>query len=75
MIKEKSKRSNSWEERNFMIPVLKERKIRIKAVLGRYVSKDTIVIKNNVTVSFLCLLAAPWCWGCAPHKNLTAMEE
>ena len=30
---------------------------------GSHISKDTTVIMNNVTVSFLCLLAAPWCGG------------
>ena len=36
--------------------------------------KDTIVIINNVTVSFLCLFTAPWCWGYAPHKNLIEIQ-
>ena len=36
--------------------------------------KDTIVIMNNVTVSFLCLFTAPWCGGCAPHTNLIEIQ-
>ena len=41
---------------------------------GNHSSKDTIVIMNNVTVSFLCLLAAPWDGGRVPHQNFKAME-
>ena len=28
---------------------------------GSNINKDTRVIMSNVTVSFLCLLAPPWC--------------
>ena len=41
---------------------------------GKNSSKDTMVIMNNVTVSFLCLLAAPWDGGRVPHQNFKAME-
>ena len=41
---------------------------------GNHSSKDTMVIMNNVTVSFLCLLAAPWDGGRVPHQNFKAME-
>ena len=41
---------------------------------GNHSSKDTMVIVNNVTVSFLCLLAAPCDGGRVPHQNFKAME-
>ena len=41
---------------------------------GNHNSKDTMVIMNNVTVSFLCLLAAPWDAGRVPHQNFKATE-
>ena len=41
---------------------------------GNHSSKDTMVIMNNVTVSFLCLLAAPWDGGRVSHRNFKAME-
>ena len=51
---------------------VKERKVNI--ISGTHNSKDTMVIINNVTVSFLCLLAAPWDGGRVPHQNFKAME-
>ena len=47
---------------------------KVATTYGCQISKDTTVIKSNVTVSFLCLLAAPWCGWRAPQQNLTAIE-
>ena len=41
-----------------LLPVKKEKRPRTN---GSNINKDTIVIMSNVTVSFLCLLAPPWC--------------
>ena len=43
-------------------------------IYGNHNSKDTMFIMNNVTVSFLCLLAAPWDGGRVPHQNFKAMD-
>ena len=61
---------------------LKRKNVRLKDLsvdkvytgYGKNSSKDTMVIMNNVTVSFLCLLAAPWDGGRVPHQNFKAME-
>ena len=61
---------------------LKRKNVRLKDLSvdkvytgnGKNSSKDTMVIMNNVTVSFLCLLAAPWDGGRVPHQNFKAME-
>ena len=61
---------------------LKRKNVRLKDLsvdkvytgYGKNSSKDTMVIMNNVTVSFLCLLAAPWDGGRVPHQKNKAME-
>ena len=61
---------------------LKRKNVRLKDLSvdkvytgnGKNSSKDTMVIMNNVTVSFLCLMAAPWDGGRVPHQNFKAME-
>ena len=61
---------------------LKRKNVRLKDLsvdkvytgYGKNSSKDTMVIMNNVTVSFLCLMAAPWDGGRVPHQNFKAME-
>ena len=63
-------KDNFREER--LCITVKERKVDI--TYGNHNSKDTMVIINNVTVSFLCLLAAPWEGGRVPHQNFKAME-
>ena len=51
-----------------------ERETKVCTTCGNHSSKDTMVIMNNQTVSFLCLLAAPWDGGRVPHQNFKAME-
>ena len=51
-----------------------ERRTKVCTTYGNHSSKDTMVIMNNVTVSFLCLLAAPLDGGRVPHQNFKAME-
>ena len=51
-----------------------ERRTKIYTGYGKNISKDTMIIMNNVTVSFLCLLAAPCDGGRVPHQNFKAME-
>ena len=51
-----------------------ERRTKVCTTNGNHNSKDTMVIMNNVTVSFLCLLAAPCEGGRLPHQNFKAME-
>ena len=51
-----------------------EKEIKEYTTNGNHSSKDTMVIMNNATVSFLCLLAAPWDGGRVPHQNFKAME-
>ena len=51
-----------------------EKGTKLCTTYGSHNSKDTMVIMNNVTVSFLCLLAAPWEGGRVPHQNFKAME-
>ena len=51
-----------------------EEETKLCTTYGNHSSKDTMVIMNNVTVSFLCLLAAPWDGGRVPHQNFKAME-
>ena len=67
-VKDNSKRKNVTK----LGITLKETKIYI--TYGNNNSKDTMVVMNNVTVSFLCLLAAPWDGGRVPHQNFKAME-
>ena len=50
-----------------------EKGTQVYTTYGNHSSKDTMVIMNNVTVSFLCLLAAPWDGGRVPHKKFKAM--
>ena len=47
---------------------------KVDVTYGNHNSKDTMVIINNVTVSFLCLLAAPWKGERVPHQKFKAME-
>ena len=61
---------HNFREETLCITV-KERKVGI--TYGNHNSKDTVVI-INVTVSFLCLLAAPWDGGRVPHQNFKAIE-
>ena len=51
-----------------------EKGTKLYTTYGNHSSKDTMVIMNNVTVSFLCLLAAPWDGGRVPHQNFKAIE-
>ena len=51
-----------------------EERTKVYTTNGNDNSKDTMVIMNNVTVSFLCLLAAPCDGGRVPHQNFKAME-
>ena len=51
-----------------------KKETKVYTTYGNHNSKDTMVIMNNVTVSFLCLLAAPWDGGRVPHQNFKAME-
>ena len=51
-----------------------EKETKVYTTYGNHSSKDTMVIMNNVTVSFLCLLAAPCDGGRVPHQNFKAME-
>ena len=51
-----------------------EKGTKLYTTYGNHSSKDTMVIMNNVTVSFLCLLAAPWEGGRVPQQNFKAME-
>ena len=51
-----------------------EERTKVYTTNGNHSSKDTLVIMNNVTVSFLCLLAAPCDGGRVPHQNFKAME-
>ena len=39
-----------------------------------YNRRDTTVTINNVMVSFLFLLVAPWCLGFYPQQTLIAMD-
>ena len=67
-VKDNSKRKNVTK----LGITLKETKIYI--TYGNNNSNDTRVVMNNVTVSFLCLMAAPWDGGRVPHKTFKAME-
>ena len=67
-VKDNSKRKNVTK----LGITLKETKIYI--TYGNNNSKDTRVVMNNVTVSFLCLMAAPWDGGRVPHQTFKAME-
>ena len=69
-IKYNFKRKNVGKER--LCITVKERKVNV--IYGNHNSKDTMVIMNNVAVSFLCLLAAPCDGGRVPHQNFKAME-
>ena len=51
-----------------------EKETKVYTTYGNHSSKDAMVIINNVTVSFLCLLAAPCDGGRVPHQNFKAME-
>ena len=51
-----------------------KKETKVYTTYGNHSSKDTMVIMNNVTVSFLCLLAAPSDGGRVPHQNFKAME-
>ena len=51
-----------------------EKETKVYTTYGNRSSKDTMVIMNNVAVSFLCLLTAPWDGGRVPHQNFRAME-
>ena len=51
-----------------------EKEIKEYTTNGKHSSKDTMVIMNNATVSFLYLLATPWDGGRVPHPNFKAME-
>ena len=51
-----------------------KKETKVYTTYGNHNSKDTMVIMNNVTVSFLCLLAAPCDGGRVPHQNFKAME-
>ena len=51
-----------------------EKGTKLYTTYGNHSSKDIMVIMNYVTVSFLCLLAAPWDGGRVPHQNFKAME-
>ena len=51
-----------------------EKETKLSTTYGNHSSKDTVVIMNNVTVSFLCLLTAPWDGRRVPHQNFKAME-
>ena len=51
-----------------------EKGLKVYTTYGNHSSKDTMVIMNNVTVSFLCLLAALRDGGRVPHQNFKAME-
>ena len=51
-----------------------EKGTQVYTTYDNHSSKDTMVIMNNVTVSFLCLLAAPCHGGRVPHQNFKAME-
>ena len=51
-----------------------EKGTKLYTTYGNHSSKDTMVIMNNVKVSFLCLLAAPWDGGRVPNQNFKAME-
>ena len=51
-----------------------ERRTKVYTTYGNQSSKDTMVIINNVTVSFHCLLAAPCHGGRVPHQNFKAIE-
>ena len=51
-----------------------EKETKVYTTYGNHSSKDTMVIMNNVTVSFLCLLAAPWDGRRVPHQNFKAVE-
>ena len=55
-INEYFKSKYSWKERELKISVDQERKTNI--LYGSHNSRDTKVVINNVTVSFLCLKAA-----------------
>ena len=67
-VKDNSKRKNVTK----LGITLKETKIYI--TYGNNNSKDTRVVMNNVTVSFLCLMAAPRDGGRVPHQTFKAME-
>ena len=51
-----------------------EKGTKLYTTYGNHSSKDTMVIMNNVTVSFLCLMAAPWEGGRVPQQNFKAIE-
>ena len=51
-----------------------EKETKLYATYGNHSNKDTMVIMNNVTVSFLCLFTAPCDGGRVPHQNFKAME-
>ena len=51
-----------------------EKGTKLYTTYGNHSSKDTMVIMNNVTVSFLCLMAAPWDGGRVPQQNFKAIE-
>ena len=52
----------------------REKERKVYTTSGNHSSKDTMVIMNSVTVSFLCLLAVPCDGGRVPHQNFKAME-
>ena len=51
-----------------------EKETKVYTTSGNHSNKDTRVIMDNVTVSFLCLLAAPWDGGRVPHQTFKALE-
>ena len=60
--------------RKAMLSRKKKKEMKEYTTNGNHSSKDTVVIMNNVTVSFLCLMAAPCDGGRVPHQNFKAME-
>ena len=66
-------RRNSMSDNEPKASVSKK-KIKLPITNGSYISIDTKVTINNVMVSFFSLLAAPWCWDCAPQRNLITMD-
>ena len=55
----RSNRTNITMDIEVKTSIVKSRKLHITS--GRYNNRDTTVTNNNVMVSFLSLLAAPWC--------------
>ena len=64
-INEKLRRKSNLSGRERKLSEVIKRKEHI--IYGSHINKDTSVTMTNVTVSFLSLIDAPWCWMFLPR--------